>query len=63
MEGTFVDYKKSTVDDFKNTFEQLKSSLVLGGEIVLLFHNESFTNKNRWQGWTPFFIEFLKNIK
>jgi len=37
--------------------------MILGGELVILLHNESFTNKNRWENWSNFFVTFLKDMR
>lgn len=63
MEGTFVDYKKTNPEDFSQSFDNIRSSMILGGELVILLHNESFTNKNRWKNWSNFFVNFLKNMR
>ena len=63
MDSSFVDYKKSNPDDFSQSFDNIQSSMILGGELVILLHNESFTNKNRWKNWSNFFVTFLKNMR
>lgn len=63
MDSTFVDYKKTNPYEFSQSFDNIKSSMILGGELVILLHNESFTNKNRWNNWSNFFVNFLKNMR
>ncbi len=63
MEGSFVDYKITNPEDFSQSFDNIRSSMILGGELVILLHNESFTNKNRWKNWSNFFVNFLKNMR
>lgn len=63
MDGSFVDYKKTNPDDFSQSFDNIRSSMILGGELVILLHNESFSNHDRWNNWSNFFVNFLKNMR
>jgi hypothetical protein len=63
MDSTFVDYKKTNTDEFSRCFDDIRSSMILGGELVILLHNESFSNQGRWTNWSEFFINFLKTMR
>jgi len=61
MEGTLKDYQhKNTKDAMQCISQQITEIKNINGEFVSLFHNESLSNKDRWEGWQEVYEQMIK---
>jgi len=52
MDGTLKDYLNKSPDEaVAITTDLLNHTKNLNGEFIMLWHNESLSNKQRWEGW------------
>lgn len=61
MDGTYVDYMKvdpSTAIALSNRL--IEATKAVNGEFMSLWHNESFSERGRWKGWTEVYIQLLE---
>jgi len=61
MDGTLKDYQQLTSDEalvkIKAVIDEVKA---VNGTFISLWHNESLSNQNRWEGWQYIYEELIK---
>lgn len=61
MDGTLVDYLQVDSETAKRLINPLiEATKAVNGEFISLFHNESFSEKGRWIGWTDVYTHLLE---
>jgi len=62
MDVTLQDYLRLTpVQAVEKTNELAGKVKAAGGTFIVLWHNESLSNKGRWEGWQQVFLQTVKN--
>jgi hypothetical protein len=63
MDGTLRDYKDVGIEEAKAIIQSLIYEVkAVQGTFVSLWHNESFSDQNRWKGWREVYTYLLSKI-
>ncbi len=64
MDGTLKDYLNLNQSEALEVFQYYKSTLKeVGGEMMILCHNHTFSDDGAWKGWKETFMNMLKEGK
>lgn len=63
MDGTLVDYRRSSPAEAEKLFNRMVDSMQSGGgTFYLLIHNETFSRTGRWNDWDGFFERIIVTL-
>jgi sugar phosphate isomerase/epimerase len=51
--------KKNTAEAFEISKRIIDSCRRVGGELIVIWHNNSLCEQKQWQGWTEFYRDLL----
>jgi len=61
MEGTLSDYKNLQAGDASDIIKtQIQKVKLVNGHFISLFHNETLSNKGKWEGWQEVYEDMIK---
>jgi len=64
MDGTLRDYLKVDTDTAKEIISKIISEIKnANGHMISLWHNESFSNEGKWEGWVDVYEHLLKEAQ